>query len=90
MFTYEDIQNWETIKDSIVLKPRLGAIMVDTKSQESCEYCHEDSDGYVKPIEKNGHAYIHFGMNGSCIELRANEWHGETKIDYCPMCGRKL
>ena len=68
----------------------LGAIMVDTKSQESCEYCHEDSDSYVKPIEKNGHAYIHFGMNGSCIELRANEWHGETKINYCPMCGRKL
>ena len=57
---------------------------------EFCEYCHEDSDGYVKPIEKNSHAFIHFGMNGWCLELRAKGWHGEAKINYCPMCGRKL
>ena len=68
----------------------LGAVMLDTKKQEICEYCHEDSDKYVKPIEKNGHAFIHFGMNGWCLELRAKGWHGETKINYCPMCGRKL
>ena len=57
---------------------------------DDCDYCHEDSDGYVKPIEKNCHAAIHFGMNGWCLELRAKGWHGETKINYCPMCGRKL
>ena len=68
----------------------LGAVMLDTKKQEICEYCHEDFDKYVKPIEKNGHAYIHFGMNGWCLELSAKGWHGETKINYCPMCGRKL
>ena len=51
-----------------------------------CEYCCEDSDGYVLSIEKNGHAYI---QNGK-LALRANGWRGECGIDYCPMCGRKL
>ena len=43
---------------------------------ERCEYCNTDSDGYVKPIEKNGHAFVRFD--------------GECKIRYCPMCGRDL
>lgn len=55
-----------------------------------CDYCNEDSDGYVKPIEKNGHAFIRFGMNGWEISLKANGWHGSAKIRYCPMCGRDL
>ena len=55
-----------------------------------CEYCHEDADGYVKPIEKNCHAFVRFGMKGWELSLKANGWHGETKINYCPMCGRKL
>ena len=55
-----------------------------------CDYCHEDSDGYVKPIEKNGHAFIRFGMNGWELDLGAKGWHGSAKIRYCPMCGRKL
>lgn len=58
--------------------------------QADCEYCHKDSDGYVKPIEKNCHAFIRFGMNGWEISLSAKGWHGETKINYCPMCGRRL
>ena len=45
-----------------------------------CEYCHEDIDGYVKPIEKNCHAFIRFGMNGWELNLRAKGWHGEVKI----------
>lgn len=55
-----------------------------------CEYCNEDSDGYVKPIEKNSHAFVRFGMNGWCLELSAKGWYGEAKIRYCPMCGRDL
>ena len=55
-----------------------------------CEYCNEDFDGYVKPIEKNCHAFIRFGMNGWELDLKANGWHGSAKIRYCPMCGRKL
>jgi hypothetical protein len=58
--------------------------------QTDCCYCHEDSDGYVTPLEKNCHAFIRFGMNGWCLNLQANKWHGETKINYCPMCGREL
>ena len=55
-----------------------------------CIYCHEDSDGYVKPIEKNCHAFIRFGMNGWEISLSAKGWNGSAKIRYCPMCGRDL
>ena len=55
-----------------------------------CDYCHEDSDGYVNPIEKNSHAFIRFGMNGWELSLKANGWHGSAKIRYCPMCGRRL
>ena len=58
--------------------------------QDSCEYCHEDSNGYVKPVEKNCHAFIRFGMDGWELSLKANGWHGSAKIMYCPMCGRKL
>lgn len=55
-----------------------------------CDYCTEDSDGYVKPIEKNSHAFIRFGMDGWELDLRAKGWHGSAKIMYCPMCGRRL
>lgn len=55
-----------------------------------CIYCHEDSDGYVKPIEKNCHAFIRFGMDGWEISLSAKGWNGSAKIMYCPMCGRDL
>lgn len=58
--------------------------------QASCEYCHEDSDGYVKPIEKNSHAFVRFGMDGWELSLKANGWHGEARIKFCPMCGRRL
>lgn len=58
--------------------------------QANCDYCHEDSDGYVKPIEKNCHAFIRFGMDGWEISLSAKGWNGSAKIMYCPMCGRKL
>ena len=76
-------------------------VIIDTKAEEvaqpelshtqkSCEYCHEDSDGYTRPIEKNCHAYIRFGMNGWELDLKAKGWHGEAQIKFCPMCGREL
>lgn len=55
-----------------------------------CEYCSEDADGFVTPLEKNGHAFIRFGMDGWELSLKANGWHGNAKIRYCPMCGRDL
>ena len=70
----------------------LGLKSVPPAQPESadCIYCHEDSDGYVKPIEKNCHAFIRFGMNGWEISLSAKGWNGSAKIRYCPMCGRDL
>ena len=67
-------------RDENKLRARLGF----------CEYCNKDADGYVKPIEKNCHAFIRFGMNGWELSLKANGWHGSAKIRYCPMCGRDL
>lgn len=67
-------------RDENKLRARLGF----------CEYCNEDADGYVKPIEKNCHAFIRFGMNGWELSLKANGWHRSAKIRYCPMCGRDL
>lgn len=60
------------------------------KARPICEYCNPDSDGYVKPLEKNCHAFISFGINGWVLSLRGGGWHGECKIRYCPMCGRDL
>lgn len=59
-------------------------------TQDSCEYYHEDSEGYVKPIDKNSHAFVRFGMDGWELSLKANGWHGEARIEFCPMCGRRL
>lgn len=67
-------------RDESKLRARLGV----------CEYCNKDVDGYVKPIEKNCHAFIRFGMDGWELSLKANGWHGSAKIRYCPMCGRDL
>lgn len=78
----------ETIEDAE------GTVFVKMPSAQpertDCEYCHEDADGYVKPIEKNNHAFVRFGMNGWELDLKANGWHGSAKINYCPVCGRKL
>jgi hypothetical protein len=62
-----------------------------TAQQNACPYCHEDSDGYVIPIEKNGHAVVCKRMDGWwCIALKARGWLGSVIINYCPMCGRRL
>jgi len=52
-----------------------------------CPYCNEDRDGYVKPIEKNCHAYI---VIPNTLRLKFDRQALECKINYCPMCGRKL
>ena len=59
---------------------------------KDCEYCQPDADGYVKPIEKNGHALIYSGLFGRWrLYIRFKgvilAW---CDINYCPMCGRRL
>lgn len=67
------------------------SMLPSTQSEQlNCPYCHEDSDGHVKPIEKNCHAFVRFGMDGWKLNLKAKGWRGEAKINYCPMCGRRL
>ena len=69
---------------------RLAIGTLPSTQPEPCEYCNEDTDGYVKPIEKNNHAFVRFGASGWELSLKANGWHGSVKIRYCPMCGRDL
>jgi len=75
-------------------------VIVDTKTEEldssaeteqtDCEYCHEDSDGYVRPIEKNSHVWL--VRRGKAVRLRVGlkGEYRECDILYCPMCGRRL
>jgi len=56
----------------------------------NCKYCNEDRDGFVVPIEKNGHAFVFFGAGGYSLSLNACGWHKNIPINFCPMCGRKL
>ena len=68
----------------------IGNLPSAQPKQTDCEYCHEDSDGYVRPLEKNCHAFVRYGINGWEISLKAKGWSGSAKIKYCPMCGREL
>lgn len=80
--TASDVDPWAMELAVDALKAQVG--------QASCEYCHEDTDGYVRPIEKNCHAFVCKGIDGWGIELKARGWHGSALINYCPMCGRRL
>ena len=81
---------WKEAEEYQRIIDRFMAFASAHSEQTDCEYCHEDSDGYVKPLEKNCHAYIRFGMNGRAIELKAKGWKGEAPINFCPICGRRL
>ena len=58
--------------------------------QTDCGYCHEDFDGYVRPIEKNLHAWL--VRRGRTMKLRVCFKGGYSDCDilFCPMCGRRL
>ena len=58
--------------------------------QTDCEYCHEDSEGGVRSIEKNSHAWL--VRRGRTMKLRVGfkGEYSECDILFCPMCGRRL
>ena len=59
--------------------------------QEYCAYCHTDSDGCVQPIDANGRAYIwKDAFVGYELCFQVMRWRNTAKINYCPMCGRRL
>lgn len=98
----EELEDWERCytwdehcresnEDYIVSPSKVIAKLPSAQPEESnCEYCREDGEGYVTPLEKNGHAFVRFGVDGWELSLKANGWHGRAKIKFCPMCGRKL
>ena len=92
-YEYKDKTLREWIEIILATDTNVGTKLgTDCISREHavCEYCHEDSDGYVMPLEKNCHAFIRYGMNGWELSLKAKGWHGSAKIKYCPICGRSL
>lgn len=82
------------IQTSVDIDPWAMELAVDALNaqvgQASCEYCHEDSDGYVRPIEKNLHAWL--ARRGRTMKLRVSfkGEYRECEILFCPMCGRRL
>ena len=57
----------------------------------NCPYCHEDSDGYVTPLEKNCHAFVRRSpIDGWVLSVKYGAWRKDIPIRFCPMCGRRL
>ena len=54
----------------------------------SCEYCHEDRDGYVASLDHRGHLWFKF-PNKLVLRFDKNRRY-EFEIHFCPMCGREL
>ena len=59
----------------------------DFECKEFCPYCHEDADGHVFSIEKNCHAYWKYPNK---LVVKFGKEQRECKINYCPMCGRRM
>lgn len=56
-----------------------------------CEYCHTDLEGYIVPLDKNAHVYLHSENRYHwMLCIKACGWRKDVPINFCPMCGRKL
>ena len=59
---------------------------VTVQELDGCEYCNEDSEGFIRM----------FGAFSITNQFHGNEWFINTghckprQIFFCPMCGRKL
>ena len=83
----DEIRKCRFVVDAI---EKIRALPSAQPEQTNCEYCHEDRDGYVRPIERNSHAWL--VRRGRTIKLRVG-FKGEYRecdILFCPMCGRRL
>ena len=52
-----------------------------------CPFCHEDRDGYVVSIDKNGHVYYRYPDK---LIFKFGMERRECTINFCPKCGRDL
>ena len=55
-----------------------------------CKYCHEDKDGYILGLDKNGHVWINKPNLRNELVVRYYGNRMAIPIQYCPICGRKL
>ena len=71
---------------------RLMSLPTVQPTQTNCEYCHEDRDGYVMPLEKNGHAFITYSPidGGFVLSIKYGSWRKNVPVKFCPVCGRRL
>lgn len=61
-----------------------------------CEFCHEDKDGYVACLGRDGTGSAHIAQshptNGGwklCVSS-GKRVRMTVKINFCPICGREL
>lgn len=88
----DEIRNRDGIgyNDYSDLWDAISEIPVEGDNDTDCKFCHEDSDGYVFPLEKNGHVVVRLGMDGWTLGVKYGTWRKNIRINYCPMCGRRL
>lgn len=61
-----------------------------------CEFCHEDRDGYITHLDREGTGSMHiiwshpaYGGWKLCVRS-GKEVRMTVKINFCPICGRRL
>ena len=61
-----------------------------------CEFCHEDKDGYITHLNREGIGSAHITqshpINGGwklCVSS-GKQVRMTVKIKFCPICGRRL
>lgn len=86
----DEILEWKTRMTTQGLVDRIAALPSAQPEQTNCEYCHEDSDGYVRPIEKNSHAWLIRRGRTMKLHVCFKGEYRECDILFCPMCGRRL
>lgn len=68
--------------------------MSDIEEQEHCKFCHSDKDRNTDLFDcKNDDCCASIDLDENKITFDNSDGHfmyGEFKINYCPMCGRKL
>lgn len=58
-----------------------------------CEFCHEDRDGYITHLDREGTGHAHIVWSDGSWKLcvsSGKEARMTIKIKFCPICGRRL
>lgn len=66
------------------------SFVVKPYEKPRCEYCEGDVGGYIKPLDKNAHAWVFDKSHEKILDIDWYEHNMKININYCPMCGKKL